>query len=115
MTITAKELRQLASIAWGEIDPDVGEDEYEDYEPDDYPDVNWDEAEEMEIPGHGTLKLIGLFGGEGDGAEYFAIVQLGEQFFKIKTYYSSWDSTDWEADWYEVVPAQKTITVYKRK
>ena len=70
-------------------------------------------ADWMEVDGLGTLEYIeGYSGGEGGGSNVYAIFAIGNQFFKKTGYYASHYGTDWDGDIHEVVPQQKTVTVY---
>ena len=55
------------------------------------------------------------FGGEGQGDHAHVVVKLGDQYFKIDGYYSSWEGTDWSYDeWYEAKPVEKTVIEYEK-
>lgn len=47
--------------------------------------------------------------------EQWVVFQVDDKLFKVTTYYTSYDSPDWdEADIFEVKAESKTITVYNR-
>ena len=59
-------------------------------------------------------ELVEDFGGEGLGDHAHVVIRVDDKLFKIDGYYSSYDGTDWDTEWYEVKPAEKTITVYEK-
>lgn len=83
---------------------------------------SWDEFEytkQAVISIEGTdvpVKFVeGETGGEGSGEYCYVILRVGEQYFRKEGYYSSYNGTDWDGDFDEVEPYQKTITDYKVK
>jgi hypothetical protein len=70
---------------------------------------NW-----VEVEGLGRLEFVeGYSGGEGGGSNVYSVFKIGDQYFKKTGYYASHYGTDWDGSIYEVVPQEKTITVYK--
>lgn len=61
-----------------------------------------------------NLTLVQVFGGqEGDGSDYWFIIKLDGQFFKLPAFYDSYaDCSYYWDDVHEVTPKRKTITVY---
>lgn len=57
---------------------------------------------------------VASYGGEGMGNDIWFVVRIGDQLFEKDGYYASHYGTDWDGDFYEVKPAQKTVTIYKR-
>ncbi len=55
------------------------------------------------------------FGCEGGGEELWLVFAIGEQFFRITGYYSSYEGSEWESDVTEVEPREKVVTVYEPK
>ena len=55
--------------------------------------------------------------GSGDYDGYTWRWKLNDRFFEVEGYYSSWDGYELEnaQDFYEVVPEQVLVTIYKRK
>ncbi len=71
----------------------------------------------LEVPELGLLEAVEDYGGEGQGEEFwvvFRVVSTG-QLFRVDGYYSSYDGGSLDGSPYEVVPVEKTITVYERK
>ena len=72
-----------------------------------------EDADWVDVFGLGKIEWIeGYSGGEGGGSNVYAIFAIGNQFFKKTGYYASHYGTDWDGDIHEVVPQQKTVTVY---
>lgn len=71
---------------------------------------------EVIFEGLGTVKHVLTEGGEGQGDSYYGIFSIGDQFFRMDGYYSSWDGISWDGvSLYEVEPQQVTITEYVKK
>lgn len=51
--------------------------------------------------------------GGGDYAERVFLFKDHNIYLKVTGFYSSYHGTDWEYDWTEVFPKEKTITVYE--
>lgn len=56
---------------------------------------------------------VANYGGEGKGEERWVVARIGTQFFRKDGYYASHYGTDWDGEFYEVKPVEKTITVYE--
>jgi hypothetical protein len=54
-------------------------------------------------------------GGEGHGENVWLVIKVGDQLFEKTGYYASHYGTDWDGDFTEVHPVEKTITVYEAK
>ena len=66
----------------------------------------------------GECEEIDSYGGEGEGSDWWRIKFFPEHkvYIKVFGYYSSYNGTDfegWDDSTKEVVPQQKTITVYE--
>jgi hypothetical protein len=63
-----------------------------------------------------TYKLVGLYGGEDMGSEYWAVWEFSRAdetcMFKFDGYYQSYNGADFNSV-FEVKPKQKTITVWE--
>lgn len=75
-------------------------------------DILYEEEADVEIGGL-TLKFEDCGGGEGDGARKWVVFKIGEQYFEMNGYYSSWDDGEWDTDLVEVKPVQVMRTEYK--
>lgn len=60
------------------------------------------------VAGIGDVAIT--YGSDGDGI--YLIFKTGDRYFKKDGWYASHDGTYWDGSFYEVEPAQKTITVY---
>ncbi len=54
----------------------------------------------------------GCEGGGDEAVRVFKFIDHGGICVKITGYYSSYEGTEWNGDWKEVKPQEKTITVY---
>ena len=65
----------------------------------------------------GKLEVADTWGGEGDGAEIYAVVRVvgedGDRYFQASGYYSSWGDTDMDGDIIEVRPKEVQVTRYE--
>jgi hypothetical protein len=64
----------------------------------------------------GEIEIIHSVGdceGGGDHAEKVFFFKEHNCYIRITGFYSSYHGTDWEYDWTEVFPKEKTITVYE--
>lgn len=62
------------------------------------------------------LEVAHRKGGEGQGEEYFIVFKVGDQFFRIDGFYSSYEGVDWyDSELYEVAPQEVTVIEYRRK
>ncbi len=59
-------------------------------------------------------KVDGKPPAEGGGENIFAVIKVGDQFFKKTGYYASHYGSEWDGDLTEVRPVEKTVTVYER-
>jgi hypothetical protein len=63
----------------------------------------------------GTAKTVDSYGGEGKGDTYWVVFQVGDKFYRVDGYYSSWEGTNWDsAEPYEVKPVEVTVIKYKK-
>jgi hypothetical protein len=63
----------------------------------------------------GEVKKVDAWGGEGDGATIFLVVECDGRLFEKTGYYSSWDSSQMDGDLVEVEAYKKEVTRYRRK
>jgi len=73
---------------------------------------------ESEKWGLGEMQTPYRKGGEGQGSEWYSIKYFKDHdvYIKVEGYYSSYNGTDFDDGWdccSQVVPTQKTITVYE--
>lgn len=52
-------------------------------------------------------------GGMDEGSNASVIIEVGSQFFKKSGYYASHYGHDWDGDFLEVKPVEKTVVVYE--
>lgn len=74
--------------------------------------ISWDK----DIQKEWGFTVVEDFGGEGLGDTVRVVVHFPEDdlYFKSEGSYASYDGSDWsDADWEEVRPKEKTITVYE--
>ena len=72
---------------------------------------------EMEnpLPNIGEWKQVDIYGGEGQGDDYWAVNYFPEHdiYIKISGYYASYDGTTFYNDCYsQVTPKEETVIVY---
>lgn len=95
--------------------PDEGsplEDQYELLSPFQEGDYLYKETEDSDPIPMKHIKQEG--GGEGGGEYCYAVIQVGEKFYKIEYSYYSYSGYDYDyADVLEVVPTQRTVTFYE--
>ncbi len=63
----------------------------------------------------GDFHVVETFGGEGEGDQYWAVIKLGDRYFRKEGWYASHDGGYLDGDLFEVEPVEKTITVYEVK
>jgi hypothetical protein len=63
-----------------------------------------------ELPEVGTAYFVDY---EHINEDLILIFKVGDQFFKMTGFYSSYDADEWEDTITEVTPREKTITVYE--
>jgi hypothetical protein len=64
----------------------------------------------------GPAYKVDEHGGEGQGDSLWVVFQVGDQFFKVEGYYSSWDGGVYEDPTpFEVEPKQVIVTQYVEK
>jgi len=64
----------------------------------------------------GKVEIVSSKGDREGGGSYAEIVfhfKDHNVYLRVTGYYSSYHGTDWEEDWTEVFPREKTITVYE--
>ena len=64
----------------------------------------------------GKTEVVDSQGDKEGGGDYAMKVFLFKDhniFIKVTGFYSSYNGTDWEGDWMNVSPKEKTITVYE--
>lgn len=61
----------------------------------------------------GLVERVEISTDYSDGQEERTmIIKIGDRYFKKVGYYDSWNSSNWDGSITEVVPREKTITVY---
>lgn len=73
------------------------------------------EPELLDIPGLPKIEIADVEGGEGDGAEIWVTIKVGDQYFQKYGYYSSWGDSAIHGDVYEVFPKQVMRTEWSKK
>lgn len=69
----------------------------------------------LSLEGSPDIELIAVKGWRHNSTMTF-IFQVGEQYFRTEGYYDSWNGTSWDdADIWEVVPKEVTVTEYHKK
>lgn len=69
----------------------------------------------VELPSGNTATEVERFGGEGKGDTYYVVFQIGDKFYRVDGYYSSWEGANWDsAEPYEVKPVEVTVIKYKK-
>ena len=62
----------------------------------------------------GKIEFIDEDGVHVDGQEIGVIFKVQDFLFKVLSYYSSWDNSEWDiSDMYHVEAKEKTITIYE--
>ena len=73
----------------------------------------WDIQSDDVVLGDYTAELVEQQGGEGEGDIYFIVFKVGEQFFKLDAFYSSYDGVYWDdVSLHEVEPVEVARTEY---
>ena len=75
-------------------------------------------AEGVDIPGVGHVSREAQHGGEGEGDQAWVVLRIEHEdgqtkYYRKDGYYASFDGMYFDADFTEVTPTPKTITVYK--
>jgi hypothetical protein len=76
----------------------------------------WYEDAPEELPtldGIGKVEFVDSWGGEGDGAEIFVVIKVGDRYFQRTGYYSSWGESRMDGKLEEVKPVQVMRTEYE--
>ena len=76
--------------------------------------ISEDEAE-YDIPGIGKVEYAESYGGEGQGDEYWLVIKVGKQFFRVNGWYSSYEGGELDGTLEEVMPKQVVRTEYFSK
>jgi hypothetical protein len=123
MSFTAKELdsfvdnlndEEVYDESKGEYVPNPNfNSEWEDYD-NPWMDIYYGEHNSVETP-WGTLEKVKSWGGEGDGAEIYLVVKVGDRLFRKAGYYSSWDSSSMDSPLVEVEEYVEPTTYYRKK
>lgn len=69
--------------------------------------------EEFDVPGLPKITFVDSGGGEGDGAEIYVVVQIGDQYFQKTGYYSSWGESEMDGATEEVQPKKVVRTEWE--
>lgn len=75
--------------------------------------ITWSESE-VDLGEVGEAVYVdGKLGREGGGEDIWFVFSVGDSFFRMEGFYSSYDGSDWSGSEPErVFPQEKTITVY---
>ena len=76
-------------------------------------DAYYEEVAELETR-YGKVIVEQVDGGEGDGAPIHVIISVGERYFQMDGYYSSWDDSQMDGELFEVQPKEVKVTQYER-
>lgn len=60
----------------------------------------------------GPIEVLESGGGMDEGSNAYVVFKVGDTYLRKSGYYASHYGYDWDGELEEVVPAQKTITVY---
>ncbi|QIN94164.1 hypothetical protein PP459_gp069 [Streptomyces phage Wakanda] len=85
-----------------------------------YDEIMWagkDKAVRLDALNEDAFHVDRVGGSEGEGDHMAVVFRIGDQLFEKTGYYNSWDSNDWEPDYYleEVEPYEVTVTRYRAK
>lgn len=106
---TVKELNEAIIERYDELELDYKGEVYQDIW-----DEEFDSKDLGELEGIGIVELQETTGGQGDGAPTELVLKVGDRYFTINGYYSSWDVGQMDGDLYEVRQEQVTVTKYER-
>jgi hypothetical protein len=67
------------------------------------------------LEGIGQLESVDTGGGEGDGAEVWAVLKVGQRYFRKTGEYSSWGDSQMSSDIEEVYPKEVLKTEWVSK
>jgi hypothetical protein len=109
MSFTAKELEQAIMDKYDELERDWKGEVFQDIW-----DEEFDPKELGKLEGIGIVELEENSGGQGDGAPTELILKVGDRYFEVNGYYSSWDSSRMDGELYEVKAKEVTIKRYER-
>jgi len=126
-TITPQQLEGLIN-QWVSEQPQVEEERYNNatgkYDLKSLRDFNFewnadyaeDHGKEIELPQVGKIEFIETIPDDpGDGQFWGAVWKLGDRYFVKAGYYSSWDSSEFDGEFYEVEQRQVMKTVWFQK
>lgn len=71
--------------------------------------------EHIDLPnldGIGQVEVVECWGGEGQGQSMGVIIKVGNRYFRMCGYYSSWDDSEMDGNLEEVKPVEVTRTEY---
>lgn len=80
--------------------------------------IEWNEfwSNETKTVGDVNIQVVEDFGGADQGSQRYLVFSLeknGEtEYWQKDGYYASHYGTDWDGEFYQVKPVEKTITVY---
>lgn len=90
-----------------------------------YEDQGWyqwsevaDGGDPVKVPDLGVVSIVDYAtGGEGSAEHIYMVFEItdaegGVKFYQKTGYYASFDGSNWDGDFSEVAPSEKTITVY---
>lgn len=67
----------------------------------------------LEIFGE-PVRMLREEGGEGKGDLIYIVIQVGDMYFRIDGFYSSWEGFFWDNPWYQAHPVEVSVTEYHR-
>ncbi len=77
----------------------------------------WYDTDQIALSVNGITEMTSVvedFGGEGQGDARYVVFKLGEQFFRKEGYYTSYDGSTWDGDFFECFPVIREVTFYER-
>jgi hypothetical protein len=112
MTKSAREVEDLLENAFDPETEDTGWGGWVEF--------GWSGTKVRHVPELGDVKIVEDFGGEGQGDTRYLVFQVTDEegevrLFQKDGYYSSYNGSDWDGDFYEVVETKEIVTVYKQK
>lgn len=66
----------------------------------------------IDLEGFGTIEFVDHFGGEGQGDDYWTVFRIGDRYFRMDGWYSSYEGHEYDGELDEVYPKEVTRTEY---
>jgi hypothetical protein len=102
--MTAKEIEKKVGELWEDTsDWGYGDPYY----------TMWGEECDIELSDGTKLEFVDSFGGEGNGDTMWVVFAVGEQFFRVNGYYSSWGDSEFDGSVEEVKQVQVMRTEWE--